>query len=162
MKGLQKVKGGGCFFFLRWLFERKTGPWILVVLCWEEGGGVGGAGAQCLNGFLSQHSVHFLHWLGSRAPSFAAFKVLAVLGIPFVDKKHEGLRGWICSYCSLSCFQLCDPTDCSTPGFPVLHHLLEFAHRMICLFFPPSQIPPEVREQSPKWGWTLGLHVLSI
>ena len=22
---------------------------------------------------------------------------------------------------------LCDPVDCSTPGFPVLHHLLEFA-----------------------------------
>ena len=22
---------------------------------------------------------------------------------------------------------LCNPMDCSTPGFPVLHHLLEFA-----------------------------------
>ena len=22
---------------------------------------------------------------------------------------------------------LCNPVDCSTPGFPVLHHLLEFA-----------------------------------
>ena len=29
---------------------------------------------------------------------------------------------------SLSHVWLCDPTDCSTPGFPVLHHLLEFAH----------------------------------
>ena len=26
-----------------------------------------------------------------------------------------------------SCPTLCDPMDCSTPGFPVLHHLLEFA-----------------------------------
>ena len=26
-----------------------------------------------------------------------------------------------------SCLTLCDPMDCSTPGFPVLHHLLEFA-----------------------------------
>ena len=25
------------------------------------------------------------------------------------------------------CPTLCDPMDCSTPGFPVLHHLLEFA-----------------------------------
>ena len=25
------------------------------------------------------------------------------------------------------CLTLCDPVDCSTPGFPVLHHLLEFA-----------------------------------
>ena len=27
----------------------------------------------------------------------------------------------------LSCIWLCDPTDCSTPGFPVLHYLTEFA-----------------------------------
>ena len=26
---------------------------------------------------------------------------------------------------SLSCVWLCDPMDCSMPGFPVLHHLLE-------------------------------------
>ena len=25
-----------------------------------------------------------------------------------------------------SCLALCNPTDCSTPGFPILHHLLEF------------------------------------
>ena len=28
---------------------------------------------------------------------------------------------------SLSCVQLCHPMDCSTPGFPLLHHLPEFA-----------------------------------
>ena len=27
----------------------------------------------------------------------------------------------------LSCVRLCDPMDCSIPGFPVLHCLLEFA-----------------------------------
>ena len=33
-----------------------------------------------------------------------------------------------CSYCSvLSCVQLCDPVDCSTPGFSVCHHFLELA-----------------------------------
>ena len=26
-----------------------------------------------------------------------------------------------------SCLSLCDPMDCSTPGFPVLHHLLALA-----------------------------------
>ena len=25
------------------------------------------------------------------------------------------------------CLTLCDPVACSTPGFPVLHHLLELA-----------------------------------
>ena len=28
---------------------------------------------------------------------------------------------------SLSQVRLCDPVDCSVPGFPVPHHLLEFA-----------------------------------
>ena len=28
---------------------------------------------------------------------------------------------------SQSCLTLCNPMNCSTPGFPVLHHLLEFA-----------------------------------
>ena len=34
-----------------------------------------------------------------------------------------------CCGCSVtqSCLTLCDPMDCSTPGFPVLHNLLEFA-----------------------------------
>ena len=32
---------------------------------------------------------------------------------------------------SLRCVLLCDPTDCSTPGFPVLHYLPEFAQTNI-------------------------------
>ena len=28
-----------------------------------------------------------------------------------------------------SCLTLCDPMDCSTPGFPVLHYFLEFAQK---------------------------------
>ena len=30
-----------------------------------------------------------------------------------------------------SCLTLCDPMDCSTPGFPVLHHLSEFAQTYV-------------------------------
>ena len=36
---------------------------------------------------------------------------------------HAGCR---CSVAKL-CLTLCDPMDCSTPGFPVLHHFSEFA-----------------------------------
>ena len=34
-----------------------------------------------------------------------------------------------CCFCSVAqlCPTLCDPMDCSLPGFPVLHYLLEFA-----------------------------------
>ena len=44
------------------------------------------------------------------------------------DPKLGALSTWTC-YCSVaqSCLTLCDPMDCSTPGFPVLHYLLEFA-----------------------------------
>ena len=54
-----------------------------------------------------------------------------------------------------SCLTLCDPMDCSTPGLPVLHHLLELAqmhiyrlvipsnHLILCLplLLPPSIFP---------------------
>ena len=37
------------------------------------------------------------------------------------------------SCCSVAqlCPTLCDPMDCSTPGFPVLHHFLEFAQILV-------------------------------
>ena len=38
----------------------------------------------------------------------------------------------ICCCCSVAqwCLALCNPMDCSMPGFPVLHHLLELAQIM--------------------------------
>ena len=36
-------------------------------------------------------------------------------------------HGCCCSVAK-SCPTLCDPMDCSTPGFPVLHYLPEYAH----------------------------------
>ena len=48
-----------------------------------------------------------------------------------------------CCYCSVtqSCLTLCDPMDCSAPGYPVLHCLLEFAQthvRWVGDAMPPS------------------------
>ena len=39
-----------------------------------------------------------------------------------------------CCCCSVakSCLTLCHSMDCSTPGFPVLHHFLEFAQTRVC------------------------------
>ena len=34
---------------------------------------------------------------------------------------------YCCSSFTQSCLTLCDPMDCSTPDFPVLHYLLEFS-----------------------------------
>ena len=51
---------------------------------------------------------------------------------------------------SLSCVQLCGPMDCSTPDFPALHHLPEFAQthdhwvgdaiQPSCPLLPPSPV----------------------
>ena len=57
-----------------------------------------------------------------------------------------GLRLCRCSGAQ-SCPTLCDPMDCNTPGFPVLHHLPEFAqthlHRVGDAIQPSrSLLPP--------------------
>ena len=50
-----------------------------------------------------------------------------------------------------SCLSPCDPMDCSTPGLPVHHQLLEFAqthiHSVIlcCPFLLPPSIFPSIR-----------------
>ena len=47
---------------------------------------------------------------------------------------------------SLSCVRLCDPMNCSTPGFPFLHYLLEFAqihvHWVSDAIQPSHPLPP--------------------
>ena len=63
-------------------------------------------------------------------------------------------KGHVFSCCSVAqfCLTLCNPMDCSMPGFPVLHYVLEFPqtqsielvmpsnHLMLChpLLLPPS------------------------
>ena len=42
------------------------------------------------------------------------------------------LGGTVIVVVSQSCLTLCDPMDCSMPGFPVLHHLPEFAQTHVC------------------------------
>ena len=46
----------------------------------------------------------------------------------------------ICCFCSVPhlCPTLCDPMDCSTPGFPVLHHLPELAQTHVIESVMPS------------------------
>ena len=51
----------------------------------------------------------------------------------------------ICCSVTQSCLTLCDP-NCSMPGFPVLHHLLEFSQTHICwvsdAIQPSHPLPP--------------------
>ena len=47
-----------------------------------------------------------------------------------------------------SCLTLCDPMDCSTPGFPVHHQLLEFTETHVHRI--DDAIPPSHPLSSPS------------
>ena len=51
-----------------------------------------------------------------------------------------------CCYCTVSqsCLTLCDPMDCSTPGFPVYHHLPELAQTHVLSWWYYSTISSSV------------------
>ena len=56
-----------------------------------------------------------------------------------------------------SCLTLCDPMDCSTPGFPVFHYLLDFAQTHVYwvgdAILPAHPLPP-----SPPFAFILFQH----
>ena len=48
-----------------------------------------------------------------------------------------------------SCLTLCDPMDCSTPGFPVHHQLLEFTQTLLHLVGDAIQPSHALSSPSP-------------
>jgi len=86
-----------------------------------------------------------------------------------------------CCWVAQSCLTLCNPMDCSTPGFPVLHYLLEFAQTQVHQvgdaiqpshpLLPPLLIPSifsSIRVFSnesalgirwPKWWSFIGMYI---
>ena len=69
---------------------------------------------------------------------------------------------YICGCCSVIKLRaiFCDPTDCSTPGFPVLHCLLEFAQTHVHWVSDVSQ--PSHPLSSPQLRNTWLLKMLTI
>ena len=63
----------------------------------------------------SAHLLYLLHWQAGSLP-------LVPLGSP-----HMTICCFFCCSVTKSCLTSCDPMDCSTASFPVLHCLLEFA-----------------------------------
>ena len=55
-----------------------------------------------------------------------------------------------------SCLTLCDPMDCSTPGFPVHHQLLELAHTHVHQV--SDAIQPSHPLSSPSPAFNLSQH----
>ena len=63
-----------------------------------------------------------------------------------------------CCSCSVaqSCLTICDPMDCSMPGFPILHHLLELAQTHI--HWIGDAIQPSGPLSSPSPAFSLSQH----
>ena len=99
--------------------------------------------------------------------------------MPLVMAQAAGLHGSELSSClfllvTQSYLTLCDPMDCSTPGFPVLHYLQEFAqtyvHLSLCcpllllpLIFPSIRVFSRDSALGIRWpidSWSNCLYVL--
>ena len=73
-----------------------------------------------------------------------------------------------CCYCSVTKLYLilCDPMDCSTPGFLVFHYLLEFIHvhwvgdaiQLSHLLSPPSPLALNLSQHQYLFQWADSSH----
>ena len=79
-------------------------------------------------------------------------------GIP--KSCFESLSFGVISYCccsvAQSCLTLCDPMDCSMPGFPILHHLPELAQTHVHWVGDVTQ--PSHPLSSPSPAFNLSQH----
>ena len=86
---------------------------------------------------------HDFHWptigLDGSSPSPASNIWVPAALLPHLTPESPlGSNSWIkpdkdccCCLVAQSCLTLCDLMDCSTPGFPVLHHLPELAQTYV-------------------------------
>ena len=88
------------------------------------------------------HTLCLLHWQAGSLP--LAPDDAAVLLKLFLHHSHLRVQPVVVQ--SLIPVLLCDPTDCSTPDFPVLHHLLDLArihvHWVTDAIQPPHPLSP--------------------
>ena len=86
--------------------------------------------------------------------------------------KYKSYAVWSCPFSSVPqlCLTLCDPMDCSTPGFPVLQHLLEFTQTHVHWvgdaiqpsppLYPLLLSPTIIIGHLPTWGVHLSVSYL--
>ena len=98
-----------------------------------------------------------LEWVAI-CSSRGSFQPRAWTRVPCMERRI--IYHWSTSCCcsvAKSCPTLCNPMDCSTPGFPVFHSLLEFAkfmsielvkaynHLILCCPLLPPSIFPSIK-----------------
>ena len=118
--------------------------------------------------FLQVHSIlnyspelklKSFHFQGNH--NWAWKKSCRLVAIPCNSNLKSFAYEYLCRSVPRSCPTLCDPTDCSTPGLPVLYHLPEFAQTHVHWvgdaiqpshpLSSPSPLP--LPHHNPQWGW---------
>ena len=111
---------------------------LYLILCWKF-----------LVFYLRSSSFFFSHreWTGN-------ILISRVLLLNFVRQDQSGIESRACCFLVAKlCLTLCDTMDCSTPGFPVLHYLLEFVQtHWASLVVRMAKNPSAMRE---TWVWSL-------
>ena len=83
--------------------------------------------------------------LGSGSGILSIFNTCCICYWHFQKQQHNSGLKYQFSSVAQSCPTLYNPMDCSTPGFPVLHHLPEFAqthvHRVSDAMQPSHPLP---------------------
>ena len=106
--------------------------------------------------------------------SMSGENILQELGESKDISDEEELREFIASNCvlvvvlTLSCVWICDPIECSTPVFPVLYYLLEFAQTHVHWvsdaiqpshpLSPPSPPALNLSQNQGLFQWVGSLH----
>ena len=106
---------------------KKNTCWSQADLGWENHS----LGLSFFTGKMKtiySHHRHFIPWFNKYVVNAHCVPGTALeLWAPCEEGKVSALMRSLCCCCSVakSCLTLCNATNCSTPGFPVLHYLPE-------------------------------------
>ena len=112
---------------------KKNTCWSQADLGWENHS----LGLSFFTGKMKtiySHHRHFIPWFNKYVVNAHCVPGTALeLWAPCEEGKVSALMRSLCCCCSVakSCLTLCNATNCSTPGFPVLHYLPELTQTHI-------------------------------
>ena len=114
-------------FYYKWWRRRDTET--LTSILTQHGSGVGG-GIILVSASQEKKTAESEDWWGANPiadnPRGSLSQPWLQLELTVETLKIQMLRPCCCYYSvAQSCLTLCDPVDCSMPGFPVLYHLPE-------------------------------------
>ena len=113
----------------KWSPSLWPSRWALLIKWFSKGG------CHIINSF-SYQLILFISgnadYINMSTQKHSFWRIFIVINVWFFifslySKLRPGTLLYCCCSVAQSCPTLCDPVDCSTPGFPVLHHLPELA-----------------------------------